>query len=141
MRLGVFPAAASTPTSFSVRGFETISLHWNPGLRGLSHSPFVPPGYLHADVGLPTLPDASSPGPPATTLLRVLSTRLLLPAPPLSLNECIFFNSLVVRLLYSSTFCQFWLYFVFKFVVVLLLLVQGGIVYLSTLPSWPEVTH
>ena len=38
-------------------------------------------------------------------------------APPTSLDECFFFNSLVVGLLYSSIFWQFWLFFVFKFVV------------------------
>ena len=37
-----------------------------------------------------------------------------------SLVECFFFNSLVVGLPYSLIFCQFWLFFVFKFVVVLL---------------------
>ena len=34
--------------------------------------------------------------------------------PPTSLNECFFFNSLVVRFPYSSILCQFWLFFVFK---------------------------
>ena len=60
-------------------------------------------------------------------------------SPPTGLNECFFFISLVVRLPYSSIFCQFWLFFVFKFVVVLLLVVQGGTVCLSTAPSWPEL--
>ena len=59
-------------------------------------------------------------------------------APPTSLNECFFFNSLVVGLPYSSIFWLFWLLFVFKFVV-LLLVVQGGKVYLPTPPSWLEV--
>ena len=35
-------------------------------------------------------------------------------APPTGLDECFFFISLVVRLSYSSIFCQFWLFFVFK---------------------------
>ena len=56
------------------------------------------------------------------------------------LSECFFFNSLVVRLPHSLIFCQFWLFFVFKFVVVLLLVVQGGIVCLPMLLSWPEVS-
>ena len=38
---------------------------------------------------------------------------------------------------YSSIFCQFWLLFVFKFVVALLLVVRGGKVYLPMPPSWP----
>ena len=69
------------------------------------------------------------------------SSLLWLPVstPPTSLHECFFFISLVVRLLYSLIFCQFWLFFVFKFVVVLLLVVQGGTVCLPTPSSWPEI--
>ena len=48
-----------------------------------------------------------------------------------------FFNSLVVRLPYSSIFWQFWLFFVLKFVV-LLLVMRGSKVYLPMPPSWPE---
>ena len=59
-------------------------------------------------------------------------------APPTGLDECFFFNSLVVGLPYSLIFWQFWLFFVFKFVA-LLLVVWGGKVYLSTPPSWLEV--
>ena len=40
--------------------------------------------------------------------------RLPFSSPPTSLDECFFFNSLVVGLPYSSIFCQFWLFFVFK---------------------------
>ena len=58
--------------------------------------------------------------------------------PPTSLDECFFFNSLVVGLPCSLIFWQFWLFSVFKFVVVLLLVVQGGTVYLPTPLSWPE---
>ena len=65
--------------------------------------------------------------------------QLPISAPPTSLDECFFFNSLVVRLPYSSDFCQFWVFFVFKFVVVLLLVLRGGKVYLLMSPSWPEV--
>ena len=36
-------------------------------------------------------------------------------------------------------FCQFWLVFVFKFVVVLLLVVRGGTACLPTPPPWPNV--
>ena len=61
-------------------------------------------------------------------------------APPTGLGECFFFNSLVVGLPYSSIFWQFWLFFVFKFVVVLLFVVRGGTVCLFTPPSWPEVS-
>ena len=61
--------------------------------------------------------------------------RLPVLSPPTDLDECFFFNSLVVRLPYSSVFWQLWLFFVFKFVVVLLFVVQGGKVYLSTYAS------
>ena len=60
-------------------------------------------------------------------------------APSTSLDECFFFNSLVVGLPYSSIFWLSWLCFVFKFVVVIVFVVPGGKVYLSTLPSWPAV--
>ena len=78
----------------------------------------------------------------------------LLPAPVLQLPPCressppwlpisspptFLFNSLVVGLPYSIILWQFWLFFAFKFVVVLLLVVQGGKVYLPMPPSWLEV--
>ena len=66
--------------------------------------------------------------------------RLPVSAPPTSLNGCLFFKSLVVGLPYSLIFWQFWLCFVFKYVVVLLLIVWGGKVYLPTPPSWLEVS-
>ena len=66
-------------------------------------------------------------------------TQLSVSAPPTGLDEYFFFNSLVVGLLYSSIFWQLWLSFVFKFVVVLLV-VRGGTVYLPMPPSWPEVS-
>ena len=48
--------------------------------------------------------------------------------------------TLVVGLPYSLIFWQFWLFFVFKFVVVLLLVVRGSKVYLPMPPSWLEVS-
>ena len=89
--------------------------------------------YPHTNVGQPSLHAATS---------TVWSSLLWLPvfAPPSSLNECFFFNSLVVGLPYSSIFWQFWLFFGFKFVV-LLFIVLGGKVYLPTPPSWPEVMY
>ena len=61
-------------------------------------------------------------------------------APPPGLNECFFFNSLVFGLPYYSIFWQFWLFFTFKFVAVLLLTVWGGKVYVPTPPSWLVVS-
>ena len=54
------------------------------------------------------------PSPLATASLGVLPTQLPIFTPSTILDECVFFNSLVVRLSYSSIFCQFWLFFVFK---------------------------
>ena len=44
MRLGVSPTIATPTYFFSQKFWGFISVHWNPGLRGLSHSPVVPPG-------------------------------------------------------------------------------------------------
>ena len=122
------------PQVFSVRGLRL----YFPSAGTLGCAVCLTPQlflrvYLHTNVGLPP--------PLATALLRVLSTRLPISTPPTSLDECFFFNSLVVRLPYSSIFCQFWLVFVLKFIVVLLLVVQGGTVCLPMPPSWPEVSH
>ena len=116
VRLGV-PLAAPSPTGFfqpEVLAF--ISQCWNPGLRGLSHSPVFSLNLSTHKCG--TACSASyhlvCSGPPP---------QLPISAPPTGLDECFFFNSLVVRLLYSSVIWQFWLFFVFKFVAVLLLVV------------------
>ena len=107
-------------------------------MRGLSHSPVVPPSLstrkcetvcstsrcltrstsccLAASCSFahPAPQSATLLGQPATTLLRVLSAWLPVSAPPTGLDECFFFISLVVGLPYSLIFCQFWLFFVFK---------------------------
>ena len=132
VRLGVSPVAASTPTGVFNQRFE--ALFPCAGTLGctvcLTPQLFLPV-YLHANVGPLSARSAASPG--------VLSARLPVSAPPTGLDECLFFNSLVVELPYGLVFCQFWWFFVFKFVVDLLLVVQGGAVYLPTHPSWPEV--
>ena len=56
---------------------------------------------------------------------------------PTILDECFFFNSLVVRLSCSLIFWHFWLFYVFKFVV--LFVVWGSKVYVPMPPSWLEV--
>ena len=96
------------------------------------------PVYLHVNRDRPV--HQPLPCPPrlsASSLLRVLSAQLPVSTPPTSLDERVLFNSLVVRLPYSSIFWQFWLFFVFKFVA--LLVVRGGRVYVPMPPSWPEV--
>ena len=134
VRLEVSPAATNSIGFSSQRFWGLISLHWNPGLCGLSYSPVVPPSLSVLECGKsslcltcpsPLLPFHTSSPP-----------QLPVSAPLTSLDECFFFNSLVVRLPYSLFF---WLFFVFKFVVLLLLVVRGDKVYLSMPPSWPEV--
>ena len=100
---------------------------WNPGLLGLSHSPFVPPGLSSWKCGTAW----SSSHRPAQVLQLPPCRKSSLPqlpisAPPTGLDECFFFNSLVFRLPYSLIFWQFCLFFIFKFVVVLLLVVGEG---------------
>ena len=143
VRLGVSPAAAPAPTGVFNQRFEALfSLRWSPVLRGLS--PGSPAAALPASC---CLASQLQPCPPHSTichplglatLLQVLSAQLPISAPPTGLGECFFFISLVVGLSYSSIFCQFWLFFVFKFVV-LLLVVRGGTVCLPMPASWPEV--
>ena len=59
-------------------------------------------------------------------------------SPPTSLDECSF-NSLVVRLPCSFIFGQFWLFIVFKLVVMLFLVVRGSETFLLMPPSWLEL--
>ena len=108
---------------FSVRGFEALfPCTGTLGAVCLAPQVFLPV-YRQANVGPPSPPAAASP----TQVLELLpcpeSSMPWLPisAPPTGIDECFFFNSLVVKLPYSLIFCQFWLFFVFKFVVVLLL--------------------
>ena len=129
------------PQIFLVRGFEALfPPHWNRGLHGLFRFPVVPPGLSACKCGTTcsasrcitqSLSCCFARGPLCPTACH---------APPTGLNECFFFNSLVVGLPYSSIFCQFWWFFVFKFVVFLLMVVRGGTVCLPMPPSWLEVS-
>ena len=111
-----------------------------PSFRGLSCSPFVSPGLSACKGGTASLCHSH-------LVLQLLPWLLFSPpwlpifSPPTSLDECFFFNSLVVGLPYSSIFCQFLLFFVFNFVVVFLSVVEGGKLYLPTPPSWLEVLN
>ena len=89
-----------------------------------------------------SLPAAALPAPLLQQPPGCESSLPWLPVSALStgLNACFFFKSLVVGLPYSSIFWQFWLFFVFKFVV-LFLVVQGDKVYLPMPPSWLEVDN
>ena len=121
VRLGVSPAAASTPIGVFSQWFEV--LFPCAGALGctvcLTPQLFLP-GYLPVNVGPPTPQAAASLCLPSTALPLVLSTLVLVSTPlpvstpPTCLDECFFFTSLVVRLPYNLIFCHFWLFFVFK---------------------------
>ena len=134
VRLGVSPAAASTPTGV----FRGLRLYFHAGTLGcsvcLAPQLFLPV-YLHVNVGPPGLPATACLGPQLPPFLESSLPQVSVFAPPTSLHECFFFNSLVVRLPCSLIFCQFWLLFVFKFVV-LLLVVRGGTVCPPPPPFW-----
>ena len=133
MRLGVSPAAASTPTGVFNQKFEALF----PCTGALSCAVcFTPPPllpvYLFTNVGPQSLPASTLWGllaaawpallhnPPPRWVRQPPPCRessppgLPVSAPPTGLDECFFFISLVVGLPYSSIFCQFWLFFVFK---------------------------
>ena len=153
VRLGVSPAAATATGFFSAGSF--LSLCWDLGLRGLFHVPAVPPGLSMCECGAtgsashhlvgsascslacPVPQSTTSLGLPATALLQVLSPRLPISAPPTGLDECFFFISLVVRLPYSSIFCQFWLVFIVKLLLSFFWLCKGAeCVYLRLHLGW-----
>ena len=100
------PLLPQPPQVFSISGLRL----YFPALEPWVAQCFIPqlflPFYLHSSVGLPALP--------GTALPQVLSTQLPVSAPLTSLDECVFFNSLVVELPYSPIFWQLWLFFVFK---------------------------
>ena len=129
MRLGVSPAAASTPTGVFNQWFEALFPH--TGALGCVFC-LAPPASPHSlsmrkcgaagsashllvgsascSLACPVPQSATSLGPVAAALPRVLAAQLPIFAPPTGLDECFFFISLVVRLPYSSIFCQFWLF-------------------------------
>ena len=131
VRPGVSPTATNCTDFYSQRFWGFLFPCWNPGLQSVllpgCSSPFIHMQmWGHLVCQLPPC-HASSP------------SQLQVSTPSTSLNECFFFNSLVVGLPYSSTFWQIWLFIVFKFVVFLLLVVQWGKVCLPMPPSWTEV--
>ena len=115
VRLGVSPAAASTPTGIFNQRFEV--LFSRAGALGCVVCHLV-------HLLLPCQSAAALPpllhNPPPHWVLQPLPCckssppQLPISAPPTCLDECFFFISLVVGLPYSSIFCQFWLFFVFK---------------------------
>ena len=114
---------------FTARGFEAFFSHTGTlGCSSCLAPQLLLPTYLHMNVGPPGLPAAALPWSslPQVPIL----------VPPASLDECFFFKLLVIRLPYSSIFWKFWLFFVSKLIVDLLLFVRGSRVYLPTPSSW-----
>ena len=127
VRLGVSPAAASTPMGVFNQRFEALFPPcWSPGLCGLFRSPAVPPSLSMHECGATGSASSYTACPVSSTICHLsestsrrlaanpLHPQLPISAPPSGLDECFFFISLVVRLPYSSVFCQFCLVFVFK---------------------------
>ena len=109
VRLGVSPAATSTPTDVSNQWFEALfpstlepwvarSVTWSTSCCLTSQLQLCPPRSTIRHL-------AGS----ASCRLAVSALR-----PSYWSDECFFFISLVVGLPYSSIFCRFWLFFVFK---------------------------
>ena len=108
VRLGVSPAAASTPTDVFTHRFE--ALFPRAGALGCVvcfRSPAVPPSLSVRECGAVGSASGRTACPIRSivhkslglaTSLRVLSGRLPISAPPTGLGECFFFNSLVVGL-------------------------------------------
>ena len=82
---------------YSQRFWGFLFLCWNPGLCGLPCSQFVPPSLSSCKCGTASC---------HLTLLLPCHVSSLpwlsISAPPTDLDECFFFNSLVVRLPYNS---------------------------------------
>ena len=133
MRLGVSPTARSTPMGVFNQRFEALFPHAGALLCMVC---FTPPLFLPVFLCMNVQPQRL----PATTFWGLLAAawpalfhnlpplwirqplpchessppQLAISVSPTSVDEGFFFISLVVGLPYSSIFCQFWLFFVFK---------------------------
>ena len=165
VRMGVSPAATSTPTHVFNQWFEALFPQAGAlGLRSLFRSPFVPPSFSACKCGAasstsrhlirsascclahPAPQSAAWLGPP----VAIVPTPILQPppcresslprwpvsAPPTGLDECVFSISLVVGLPYSLIFCQFWLFFVFKLLSFFWLCEEAQCIYLRLHLGW-----
>ena len=133
VRLGVSPASSTLTGFFIQRFWGFISPCWNPGLCGLSRSPFVPPGLSSCKCGTTWSTShcfAVSPLHPSCLCPIVLPVWMNVSSlTPWFLDFHIVWFS-------GSSGC----FSVFKFVVVLLLVVRGGTKCLPMPPSWLEVS-
>ena len=124
MRLGVFSAAAPTPTGVFNQRFEALFPRAVAVGCVVYFAPLLfLPVYLCVNVGprgllavaLPALFHSLSPRWVHQPLPCCESSvpQLSVSAPPTGVDECFFFIFLVAGLPYSSIFCQFWLFFLF----------------------------
>ena len=122
--LGVSPTAASTPTGVFSQSLTLLPCTGPLACVVCLAPQLFFPVYPQANVGPPSPQSATSTGPTSCHLAAspLCLGCLSLPLLPVWMNVSSF-NSLVVRLPYSLIFWQFWLFFVFKFVVFLLLVV------------------
>ena len=134
VRLGVYLATATPTYFYSQRFWGFLFPHWNPGLCGLSCSPVVPPCLSAHKCGTAlsaTLPNLSSRHQLAASPLH--PGCLSPPLQPVWMNV----SSLTPWL---SDFHIVWFsgssgwFFIFKFVVIPVLVVQRGKMYLHTPP-------
>ena len=118
VRLGVSPASASTPTGIFNQWFE--ALFPCTGALGCAVSfapPTIPPSLSMRECAAEGSASGRTACPVRSTVCHVSGSgwgnvsplpRLPISAPPMCLDECFFFISLVVGLPCSSIFCQFW---------------------------------
>ena len=125
------------PQNFTGRGFDFLVCHAEILGFAVCIAPQLSPlAYLCTSVGAPDQPAPILPSWPAA--LSGIFSLLSISTPPASQDEC-FFISLIVKVPCSLIFWQFWLFTVFKFVVILLLVVQGIEAFLPMPISWLEL--
>ena len=126
---------------FKTRGFEAFFFTLGPWVAWPVLLPSYSSQFIYKQMWdhLVSQPPPCLPGPPATALLHLLSA----PAVCLcsSYQSGWMFNSLVVGVPCSLIFWQFWLFIVFKLIVILLLVVWGSETFLSMPPSWLELSE
>ena len=129
VRLGVSPGAASTPTGVFNDRFEALFLCTGTLGFVVSLTPqLFLMVYLHTDVGPPAPPAVAPPG--------VLSALLSDSAPPPCLDECFFFNPLVVGLHTVRFSVRSGCFFVFKLLSFFWLCKEAQCVYLCLHLGW-----
>ena len=123
------------PTDFMDRGYSQC---WNPGLHSLSWGwncsfPSCSPQFLS------TLECRTAHSASRLAMHPLHPSCLSSPLLPVWMNVS-FWTHWLLDFHTVQLFWQFWLIFVFRLVVILLMVVWGGEAYLSMPPSWPEVS-